>query len=194
MSFVAVAVTTAVVATGLSAYGSYQQGQAGKAMNKYQSDVLGQQAMLQQRQADQQMTITNIQAAENSKAAARRAASIAGTEKATMAANGVASDVTAADIAVDTFDTAKLDQMAIQYNADLKNWGTKEGLAGDLWNIGIQQKGHKMAGRNAAIAGNINAGVSILKGASQVASFGANGGMSGGSGGYSGATNAMAAY
>lgn len=160
--------TASVLAGAVGAYGAYQQGQSGKAMNSFQANMLQQQAVLAQRNAEENTTLVQGQAAEQSKVSARRTAEIAGAQTAAMAANGTAGGTTASDIKVDTFDTGKLDQMAIQYNADVKSWGIKNQLGGELWNLDAEEKQYRMAGRNAATAGNIGVGSSILSTASQV--------------------------
>ena len=157
-----------LVSGAVGAYGAYQQGQAGKALNNYQANVLGQQAVLAQRNADQNTTLTQIQGAEDSKVAARKAAAVAGAQTAAMAANGTASGTTASDVKLDTFDTGKLDQMAIQYNADLKSSAIKNNLDSELYGLNAQQKQYRMAAKNSAIAGNIGVGTSLLNSATQI--------------------------
>lgn len=169
-------ISLATLATGASllsgavgAYGAYQQGQSQNAMNKYQAAVLGQQSILAKRAADANINTIQTQAANDSKTLARRVGSVMGAQDAAAAANGTAGSVTANDIKVDTFDTGHLDKLAIQYNADLKTWGVKEGLSGEQWNLGVEGDQLRKAGRNAASAGFINAGASLIGSAAQIA-------------------------
>lgn len=158
-----------ILSGAVGAYGAYQQGQSQKAMNKYQSAVMQQQQVLAQRQADANKTIVSQQGAEQSKAVARKIAIVRGAQTAAAAANGTAGSVTANDIAMDTFDIGHLDKLAVQYNANLKQWGIDEGLHGEQWNLGVEGGQLDRAAANASKAGYINAGASLLSTASQVA-------------------------
>ena len=183
-------VATSVVGTSVSAYGSYQQGQSQKKMNKYNADVASQNAMLEQRTAEQNIklqertneantTVVMASASSQEKASRRNQAILEGEQKGILAAQGVGGgSVTAADIASSTFDTALLDRQAIKYNADSRAWAMKNGLEAETWNISnnaensawnlnSQSKQYKLAGKYAAQAGYINAGSSLLQGASQ---------------------------
>lgn len=169
LSLAGLAAGASLLSGAVGAFGAYQQGQQTSAMNKYQSQVLQQQSMLAQRAADANTTIVQNQGAEQSKALARKTAILAGAQAASEAANGTAGSVTSNDIKLDTFDTAKLDQMAIQYNTNLKTWGIQEGLHGEQWQLGVESDQYRKAARNASTTGYINAGTSILGSASQIA-------------------------
>lgn len=162
------ALGASLLSGAVGAYGAYQQGQSGKAMNDYQSKVLQQQQILNQRNADANSTIVANQGAAESRAVARKTAITMGAQAATAAANGTAGSVSANDIKVDTFDTGHLDQLAVQYNADVKNWGIENGLQGENWNLGVESDQYNMAGANAEKAGYINAGASLIGTAAQV--------------------------
>lgn len=167
-----ISAVSAVAAGGVSAYGAYQQGQAQKNMYNYQAQVAGVQATLAQRNADQNATIASIQGAADSQAAARKSAQVAGAQTAAMAANGVAGGATASDIKVDTFDTGKLDQLSIQYNTSLKQYGIQNDLQGQLYDLNTESQEDSMAAKNASQAGTLGAVSSILGTASQVAGIG----------------------
>jgi DNA replication protein DnaC len=164
-----IAVVSSVASGAAAAYGSYQQGQAGKAMNDYQAAVAGQQAVLAQRNADENSTIASVQGAADSQVAARKAAQVAGSQAAAEAANGTAGSVTSSDVKLDTFDTAKLDQQNIQYNTQLKQWGYQNQNAGEQFDLASEANQDKIAGSNAALSGDIGVGTSLLSTASQVA-------------------------
>jgi len=168
-SFVWVAIALTAVSGGVAAYGSYAQGQAGKKMNQYSADVAARQAEIEKRTAETNITLTQTQAAAESKQHARKMLVIEGAQKATEGAMGIASSVTAADIGASTFDTGKLDEMAIRYNADIKSWGIKSGADVREWDLLNQRNQYLMAGRNAAVAGNIAATSTLLSTASQTA-------------------------
>ena len=173
MSWIAIAVTTAVVSASVSAYGSYQQGQAQKRMNQYNSDVANQQALIQARTADTNVQLVQSEAANQSKIQARKVMQLEGEQKGVLAAQGVGGgSVTSADIEKSTLDTAELDKQAIKYNADTKSWAIKSGSDFESWNLANQSNQYTMAGKNAAMAGDIGVGTSLLQGASQIASAG----------------------
>lgn len=156
----------AVVGTAVNMYGQYAQGQATKKMNKYQADVAAQQQMLNARAAEANTTAVQYNASQESKALAKKQAAAAGAQAAGQAAGGV-DGVTLADIQLDTFDTGKLDQMAVQYNADMKSWGIQQQLGGENWNLESQRTQYKMAGKNAVNKSYIDMASTLVAGASQ---------------------------
>ena len=166
----AVGMTAATVAAGgMAAYGAYQQGQSGKKMYGYQASVAQQQQDLINQTAERNISSVQEGAKFETKTKQREVAQVEGMQKATLAAQGVGGgSVTAADIAKSTFDTAKLDEIAIRYNADSKAWGIQNNAMYQTWDLESQRKGYLMAGKNAARAGNINAASSLLSTASQV--------------------------
>ena len=136
MSWVWVAASLIVVAGGTTAYGQYQQGQAASKMNKYQQYLAQQQAAITQRYADEKKksleetaiaNVTGVQgaAAEEAKTLFREVSRVVGQQKATVGTLGIGG-VTAEDIASDTFETSKLDEIAIRFNADWKSWQIKD--------------------------------------------------------------------
>lgn len=169
ISLSSVALGASLLSGAVGAYGAYQQGQSGKVMNDYQTKMLQQQSVLAQRNADENMQLNTIQAAADSKQLAIKNARLVGAQEATAAANGTASGATAADIKVDTFDNATLDQQAIQYNASLKNWEILNKLGGEQWSLNAQENQYSLAAKNSAKSGTINAFGSIIGSAAQVA-------------------------
>ena len=173
MSWAATAVVLIVASTAVTAYGSYSAGQAQKKMNQYNADVAAQQAMIEKRTADTNVTLVQDQAKEATKQQRRNLAMLEGEQKGMLAAQGVGGgSVTEADIMESTLDTAELDREAIRYNADSRSWAIKEGANFGAWDLANQSNQYTMAGKNAARAGNIGATASLLQGASQVAGIG----------------------
>lgn len=169
VSLSVLAIGTGLIGTGLSAYGAYAQGQAQKKMYQYQAGVAERQEELTKRTAETNVTLTQTQAAAEAKQHARQMLALEGAQKATEGAMGIAGSVSAADIGASTFNTGKLDEMAIRYNADIRSWGIREGANIGVWDLENQRKQYLMAGKNAAMAGNIGAASSLLQGASTVA-------------------------
>lgn len=172
MSWAVTAISMVVISTGVSAYSSYSQGQAQKKMNQYNADVAAQQAKIEAKTAETNITMVQNEAAEEAKIQRRNLAAVRGEQKGILAASGVWGDsVTATDIEKTTLDTAELDREAIRYKADSKSFALKTGSDADIWNLKTQEGMYSMAGKNAARAGNIGAASSLLEGASKVANF-----------------------
>ncbi len=92
-----------------------------------------------------------------------------GTQTAALAANGVAGSVTAEDIARDTRSKAALDELAIRYNADLKSGEIRRSSKFEAMNKRFEGAGYRVAGANARATGKASAILSLVGGASQVA-------------------------
>lgn len=170
-----IAVAATLFGGAVSAYGQYQQGQAQKKMNQYQADVATRQQEMAQQAAETNIKLTQYQAAEDTKMLQRKYMLVEGAQKATAAAMGVGGgSVTEGDIATDTFNTRKLDENMIRYNADLKSWAIRNQAAGEIWGLGTQKEQFTYAGKNAARAGMISGTGTIFSTVGNVAIMGAN--------------------
>lgn len=165
-----VGTTAATLASGgLAAYGAYAQGQSQKNLYNYQAEINKRQAELINQTTEQNVSATQEAAKFESKNEKRSIAQLEGAQKAALAANGVGGgSVTAADIAGSTFDTAKLDELAIRYNADQRSWGLKNNAAYQTWDLDNQRKQYLISAKNASTAGTMNAFSSLLGTASTV--------------------------
>ena len=150
MCTIPVVMAVSAISGATQAYGQVQQGKAQSAMYKYQAGVTAQKIAqekalteknieLTKRTAEQNRILTSIEAAEESKTQARKTTELKGTQRAAMGKMGIGG-VTAEDITATTFDKAKLSQLAIQYNADLKSWGTNEEMKNRIWGLRSQSK------------------------------------------------------
>ena len=156
------------VAGGFSAAGAYEQGQAQKNMMNYQS-----QAALTQIQNVQNTSKANIsgvqdQAALTATMLRRRQAEQTGQQTAAEGAQGIGGSKTAGDIAKDTFSKQQLDQMTLQYNANVKTWGITNNANAQIWGLASQAGQYGMGAENAAEAGDISTAGSLLNTASQI--------------------------
>lgn len=174
-----VAITATAAAGGMTAYGQVQQGKAQSKMYQYQSSLALQKASLTKKIAETNITAVQGSAAEESKRLAREVTELTGAQKATIGALGIGG-ATAADIALSTFDKAKLDQMAIRYNANVRSWGIGEEAKYNVWSLEEESKQYGVAAKNARRAANINAATTILGTAASIAGMR---GMSVGGGG-----------
>lgn len=93
-----------------------------------------------------------------------------GAQAAALAASGNAGTTTAEDIARDTVDKARLDEMVIHYNADSQAGETLRQAGLSAYNLRSQAEGYRMAGSNARAAGDRAFVSTLLGGASSVAS------------------------
>jgi len=194
MSWVIVAVSMIAVSGAVTAYGQYAQGKATAKMYQYQQYLSQQQAAITRKYAEEQKksleetavaNITGVQgaAAEESKSLFRQVAKIAGQQRATVGTLGIGG-VTAADIAADTFDKSKMDEIAIRFNADMRSWEIKDRAKKGIWALGEETKfkawsleseavGYGVAAKNARKAANINTAGTLLATAGSMAGMGA---------------------
>lgn len=229
-----IAVTLVAAAGATKAYGVYQEGKAQQTMYNYQSALAMQQATMTRKYAEMQQkamaeraemekraiteaAIANITAeqaaaAERARRLAGDIAELSGQQRATIGALGIGG-VTAADIAVSTFDKSRLDQLAIRYNANVRSWMIAGGAKREawelaeetkygLWTLGEETKmrtwalkaeagQYRLAGKQAKKAAKIGMATTLLSTAASMASIGAmsvpsgGGGAGGGGGGVS---------
>jgi len=169
------ATSAAMIAAGaasaaMGAYGQIQQANAQAAQYKYMASMQDQRALLAQRIGKQNITLTQEAGAMASKQLSMKTARLYGAQTAAVGANQIGIEsVTAADITADTFDKAKMDELAIRHEANLKSWAINEETNYGVWNATNQKKQYLMAAKNAKQAGYMNAGTSLL---SSMASMG----------------------
>ena len=160
------------ISGAVGAYGAYQQGQAQKNMYNYQAQA----ALMQQKQvglvAQANITGEQNQAALKATMLQRSQAIVAGSQKASTGAQGIGGSVTAANIATDTFTKQQMDQMTLQYNANVKAWNITNQANAQEWGLGVQATQDQYAAKNAARAGTIGAITTLLGTAAQVGTEG----------------------
>lgn len=169
---VALLMGATAVSGAVSAYGAYSQGQAQKNLMNYQAQAA-------QTQADQEAKVAKVnisgvqdQAALNATQLGRQQAEAKGQQVAAAGAQGIGSSVTAADIAKSTFTKQQMDQMTLQYNANVKSWGITNQANQRIWALGVQSGQFGMGAKNSETAGDINAGSTLLSTASQIGTEG----------------------
>ncbi len=163
------ALGAAAIGGGVAAYGAYQQGQAQKNMMNYQAQAAAVQQQIVKQTAAANITGVQEQASLQSTQLARTQATVVGAQKAAEGGQGIDGSGTAADIAKDTFTKQQLDQMTLQYNANVKAWGITNQANAQLWGLGAQEGQYEMGAENAQTAGDISAASSLLSSASQIA-------------------------
>ena len=121
-----------------------------KTLYENQAAYRMQQAEIARKAADRNITSTQLQASEEAKQLAAKTGAVAGSQKATLGASGVGGgSVTAADIVTDTFDKAKLDEIALRYNADSRSEEYENQARNSEWEAKADSVFLKAAGQNA---------------------------------------------
>lgn len=171
-----ITLTAMAVTAGMGMLQAYGQSQEGKAQNNYYQSLAKQneaQIDAQNKVADKQITMVQDQGLRDTRTQDEKAKAFQSSQKASMAANGVFSDaVTSSDVMTDTFDKAKLDQLAIRQNADMKSWEVDTDRRYKNWDQTNQANMNRWAGKSAKVAGNNAAKMTLLKTAVSVASMG----------------------
>ena len=165
-----IALAATAVSGAVSAAGAYSQGQSQKNLMNYQAQAAQVQATQTANVAQANISGVQNQAALQATMLGRQQAIVAGSQKASAGAQGLGSSVTGADIAKDTFTKQQMDQQTLQYNANVKAWDITNQANNQIWSLGVQGNLDQMGAKNAAIAGDINAGSSLLSSAAQVGS------------------------
>lgn len=150
------AATAATLASGaIGAYGAIQSGQAQKKQARYQSAVERNNATIAGWQAEDATQRGQIEEQRQRLATAR----LRGAQRAGMAANGIEIDSgSPLDVLMDTASLGELDALTIRSNAEREAYGFRS----QQGNLMAQSGLTTMAGRNAATAGYIGAGSTLL--------------------------------
>lgn len=151
-----------------SAIGIHQQAVAQKNMLNYQAQAAGVQADATKNVGAANISALQDQASRQSTILGRQQSTIKGAQVASEGAQGLDGSVTGADIAKDTFTKQQMDQMTLQYNANVKSWDITNQTNNKLWELGTQENQYEMGASNAQTAGNIAVVGSLFNTASQI--------------------------
>lgn len=151
MTMVWTAVAISVVATSVSVYGQVQQAQQAKAIGKYNAKM-----------AEAQAKQTEMDAAENIRRKRKENARILATQRSKYAKAGVMEAGTPLELMAETAGNLELDVLDYNRQQRINAQNLRQQGAMDL-----------AMGKNAAQAGYINAGATLLQGAGQAAGMGA---------------------
>jgi hypothetical protein len=166
-------IATQVAALAGGGYAMSAQNSAAKAKKTYYENQAArrmQEADLARKAADRNIENTQLQASQEAKQLAMKTGAVVGTQKAALAASGVGGgSVTAADIATDTFDKSKLDEIAIRYNADSRSSEYENDARNQRWSAQADAVQLKAAGKNAIREGRVEQTSTLLSTASSVA-------------------------
>lgn len=157
-----VAIGMSAIGAGVSAYGSYQQGQAQKAQADYQAKVNENNAKLANWQADD----SRVRGQEAEANQRRKAGMFLESQKTSLAGQGFdIYDDTGQMVMNDTVTLGEIDAQTIRKNANREAFGYESQAA----NFMNQSSLSKAAGENAVTSSYINMGSTLFSGASSVA-------------------------
>jgi hypothetical protein len=156
---IAVGANLAIVAAGMSAYSSYQQGQSQKKQYAYQAAVAENNAKVAEWNA--QDSIERGEIAE--KQHRLKVSQIQGKQRSALASGGVEVDSgSALDVLEDTAYFGEMDALTIRSNSQREAYKYKVNAQNKQAQAGL----YRMTGNDAARAGKINAVSSLLSDAS----------------------------
>ena len=158
---------------GIKAYGEYQQGSAAKKYYDSVAEAQDAQAELEYQRGEKQVDLIQDAAKYKSKLQSQQAASVASSQRAAMAANGIdLSSVTSQDLASDTMYKANMDAMAMRYDADVNSWNTMEDAKYKKWALKVQGEQSRATGRNAMSQAKTQSWSTLASTAVSMASYG----------------------
>lgn len=166
----AAAIPLMIAGTASSAYSSYQEGLAEKNYYDYLAKNSRMEAGLVRKRGDQESTFAQDQGLRETKSLSRKVKQVEGAQTAAAAASGVAGSVTAQDIALDTFNKSKMDELNVRYNADQESWKAVNDASLKAFELENQARGYEYAGKAAKKTGIRRGFNSLLGGAGQVSS------------------------
>lgn len=162
MCWIAVAAVASVAAGAMSAYGQTQSAGAASAAGKFNASMMERDAQL----ADQQAQLRERQGVMDEAKVRRDTARTMGAQRSILAGSGV--DVgsgSALDILTDTDRFGELDALETKYQSDLDAWSIRN----QSQSMRAQAKMERQGARNAATAGMLGAGSTLLTTASSTA-------------------------
>jgi hypothetical protein len=158
-----ITIAAVVTTTAAGTYKAYSENQEGKAQQAYynylseQSRIEGQTALdignkrseAALKQGDLQSQSVQDVASQEGKQLKEQQARFSSSQKAIMASQGV-TGVTAQDIALDTFNKQRLDELNLRYNADVKSYEAKVGARYGSYQALEEAKYNNFASQNLA--------------------------------------------
>ena len=154
----------------MSAVGNYNAGQDSKNYYSYLAGTARNNAALERATGESNVREIGAQEMQQVKGVNEQGRDVVGAQKVALASGGAGvGSKTAEQLVSDTMTKTNLDEMALRYNADVKMKNARLRAEGAAMNDESQAVGYKMAGRNAAKAGNLNAFSSLLSTAGNVA-------------------------
>lgn len=146
------AVTAAVIGAAASIYGAAKQNEALNASADYAESM----AKINKRFADRQAEDTLERGSENARQVEKNADKMRGSQRAGLAAQGLALDSgSAQDIQTETAVMGAADAARVRNNAALEAWGIRTGAAQAVQSSRMQAEGMRNEGRSTLITSGI---------------------------------------
>ena len=162
--------TLAVAGAAMEGVGARNEGRAQEQEYRMIRDQMLQSADLAEETGKKNVQMAVDEGAQTLSQQRRDASRVRGSQKAAMAAAGIGGgSATAEDIAMDTFNSENLDEMAIRYNSDLKAWNARNEAKFDAYNKRVEAIKYGAAAKRARKAGNLKMVTSLLSGAQSAA-------------------------
>ena len=153
-----------------SAYSSYKQGVATRKYYNYLAQQNEEEAKHVRKVGDRQSELIQDTAKLKGLRQKSQAMTDAAAQKAAMVANGMdLSSVSAGDIASDSISKAKLDEIAIRYNADVQSWQVNTKTSYQNWALQTKATQNRYAGEAAFRQGKQKMTMTLLTTAASIA-------------------------
>lgn len=166
----ATALTLTAVSGGMQAYGQYKEGTATKKYLDNVADLKEQQGKIELARGQKQSELIQDSAKFEGVKQKKSAAQVASAQRATLVANGIdLSSGTATDLVKETIDNARLDELAIRYNANIQSWNTTEDAKFRKWGLDVEASQARTSGANAKASGKRQAFTTLLSTAASMA-------------------------
>lgn len=164
-----VLVGTQIAGGVYSAYGAENEGIAQEGYYRYLAGQADSNARLTELAGERQARSIKDAAHLEYGRLKRSQLQLEGSQKAALGAQGISGSVTAEDIARDTMNAERLDEMAIRFNADSQADEVVRQAQINAIGLRTEAEGYRTAGGNARRAGRRNAYASIIGSATAVA-------------------------
>lgn len=146
------ATTALIISAAASAYGASQQSQALNAQADYSESM----AKINKRFADRQAEDTIERGNENARQVEKNADKVRGSQRAGLAAQGIALDSgSAQDIQTETAVMGAADAARVRNNAALEAWGIRTNSAQAVQSARMQAEGMRNEARSTLITGGL---------------------------------------
>lgn len=166
----ATVITATAISGGMQAYGQYKEGTATKKYMDHVADLKEQQGNIELARGQKQSELIQDSAKYSAVQQKTEAAQVASAQRASLVANGIdLGSVTSADLARETIDKARLDELAIRYNANVDSWNTTEDAKFRKWGLDVEASQDRQTGANAKASGKRQAFTTLLSTAASIA-------------------------
>lgn len=152
-----------------SAISEYQAGAEESRFYKYMASTAERNALLAEKRGEAQVSSIQDVASKEAQQLREEEKALSATQKVAQASSGIIGGVTAQDVTIDTFNKAKMDELMIRFNADVRSREVFDQSTFEAMNLRQQASQFKLSAKQAKQTGLIKARTGLLTTASQVA-------------------------